>query len=190
MVRFAWTGNHAFVFTDYYRFNGPDPALGTTQVQLPDSPQWDEGNCIGYCFLYSREVRGRIGDHDLSTRLVEDYGYWIRISQLFPLAHLNEPLYLARFHGRSPYATRYREVGLLDLLLRLQYGLLDRPEVGPPFLNLIATKRGRLRRVRMAFLRPLLGARVDRLLKGFQAGQVDLAATRARLPMILQRWPI
>jgi glycosyltransferase involved in cell wall biosynthesis len=140
MVRFAEAGHHPFVFCDYYRFHGADACLGTTLVELPDDPRLDQGNCIGYCFLYSREVRERIGDYDPNTRLAEDYDYWIRISKQFPLAHLHEPLYLTRFHDKSLRDAVFGgQAG--RFLLRLQHGLLDTRQVAGLFIDLVARRR-------------------------------------------------
>jgi glycosyltransferase involved in cell wall biosynthesis len=190
MVRGAEAGPHAFVFCDYYRFHGPDPALGTTRVTLPDQPQLDKGNCIGYCFLYSREVRDRVGDYDPNARLAEDYDYWIRVSKQFRLVHLSEPLYLTRFHENSLYATRYWEVKLVDFLLRLKHGMLDTGEVARLFLHLLASKHKRLCRVRGAVAGLLIGTRVDGILTSFQVGQVNLETTKLRLQTILHKWPV
>ncbi len=190
MVRFAQAGHHPFVFCDYYRFHGADACLGTTLVELPDDPRLDQGNCIGYCFLYSREVRKRIGDYDPNTRLAEDYDYWIRISKQFPLAHLHEPLYLTRFHDKSLYATRYSEVKLVDFLLRLKHGMLDTGQVAGLFIELVARKKKRLCRVRGAVAGYLIGTRVDGILRSFQVGQANLEATKLRLQTILHRWPV
>jgi glycosyltransferase involved in cell wall biosynthesis len=190
MVRFAEAGHHAFVFCDYYRFTGADTSLGTVRVALPDDPPLDKDNYIGYCFLYSREVRDRVGDYDPNTRLAEDYDYWIRISKQFPLTHLNEPLYLTRFHDKSLYATRYSEVKLVDFLLRLKHGLLDTGQVAGLFIELLARKKTRLCRVRGAVAGFLLGTRVEGILRSFQVGQANLEATKVRLQTILHRWPV
>lgn len=221
MVRFAQAGPHAFVFCDYYRFQGeghppvganhysPVPAScparsdssghgswGTdhgsrdlVRVELPDDPPLEQGNCIGYCFLYSRHVWERIGDYDPHARLAEDYDYWIRVSKQFPLVHLPEALYVTRFHDRSLYATRYWEVKVIDFLLRLKHGMLDTPAVARLFLHLVASKRQRLGRVRRPLACLLLGPRVERILTSFQRGQTNFEATKHRLQIILQRWP-
>ena len=190
MVRFAEAGRHPFVFCDYYRFHGADACLGTTLVELPDDPRLDQGNCIGYCFLYSREVKERVGDYDPNTRLAEDYDYWIRISKQFPLAHFHEPLYLTRFHDSSLYATRYSEVKLVDFLLRLKHGMLDTGQVAGLFIELVARKKKRLCRVRGAVAGYLIGTHVNGILRSFQVGQANLEATKMRLQTILHRWPV
>ncbi len=190
MVRFAEAGHHAFVFCDYYRFHGADTSGGTVRITLPDDPPLDRDNYIGYCFLYSRQVRDRIGDYDPNTRLAEDYDYWIRVSKQFRLAHLSEPLYLTRFHDRSLYATRYSEVKLVDFLLRLKHGLLDTRQVARLFIELLARKKARLCRVRGAVARLLLGPHIYGILRNFQIGQANLEATKLRLQTILHRWPV
>ncbi|OHB63073.1 MAG: hypothetical protein A2Y76_04955 [Planctomycetes bacterium RBG_13_60_9] len=190
MVRFSQAGDHAFVFADYYRFKGEDASLGTTLTRLPDDPPLNKGNCIGYCFLYSREVRDRIGDYDPGAQLVEDYDYWIRVSKQFRLAHLNEALYLARFHDESLYAKRYWEIKVIDFLLRLRHGLLDAAEATRLFTDLAATKGKRFRRVRKNVAALLLSTSAGSVFRDYQQGQTGLQAAKSRLQSILERWPL
>lgn len=60
-----------------------------------------EGNHIGACFMYRREVAEAVGDYAEETFLAEDYDYWVRIGLKFKLYHLEEVLYDYRVHDRS-----------------------------------------------------------------------------------------
>jgi glycosyltransferase involved in cell wall biosynthesis len=56
---------------------------------------------IGACFLYRREVYESIGGYAEDLFLVEDWDYWLRIAEKFPLHVLPDDLYLYRLHGAS-----------------------------------------------------------------------------------------
>jgi glycosyltransferase involved in cell wall biosynthesis len=56
---------------------------------------------VGACFLYRREVYDTIGGYDPDLFLVEDWDYWMRVSERFRLRVLDDDLYLYRDHGES-----------------------------------------------------------------------------------------
>ena len=56
---------------------------------------------VGACFLYRREVYESIGGYDEEMFLVEDWDYWMRVSERFRLRVLDDDLYLYRDHGDS-----------------------------------------------------------------------------------------
>ena len=58
-------------------------------------------NCVGACFLYTREVYRDIGDYSRAAVLVEDYDYWVRVSKRFRMQRLFAPLYYYRHHAGS-----------------------------------------------------------------------------------------
>lgn len=74
-------------------------------------------NCIGACFLYTKECRTKIGEYNLERILVEDYDYWLRIAQYYGVGHIEEFLYEYRIHPNSLSSTKMYEVGkrLADL---------------------------------------------------------------------------
>jgi hypothetical protein len=49
-------------------------------------------NVIGCCFLYRREVAAKVGDYNPDVELVEDYDYWLRLSRVGKLVHLDRLL--------------------------------------------------------------------------------------------------
>lgn len=68
------------------------------------------GNYIGACFLYSKEVYNEIGNYDPDMYLAEDYDYWIRIHEKFPMIHIPENLYIYKDHKESLSRTRRLKV--------------------------------------------------------------------------------
>lgn len=77
---------------------------GRTQeldVLPPDHLRTQPWNGIYACFLYRRAVYEAIGEYDPSTRLVEDYDYWLRIAERYEIAPLHRRLYYYRQHAGS-----------------------------------------------------------------------------------------
>lgn len=58
-------------------------------------------NYIGACFLYNQKVAEITGSYDELYKLVEDYDYWLRIAENFPLFHINEALYVVTDHYKT-----------------------------------------------------------------------------------------
>lgn len=67
-------------------------------------------DCVGASFMYRREVLDKVGEYDPDMFLVEDYEYWIRISEQFKIGHLNKNLYTYRMHGGSLTGTRKNDI--------------------------------------------------------------------------------
>ncbi len=86
---------------------------------------------IGACFLYRREILDTVGEYDPDMILVEDYDYWLRISQKYPILHVPKCVYQYRFHGNSLTVTKQREVAFQRHRLRLRKldFLLERADV-------------------------------------------------------------
>lgn len=59
-------------------------------------------NFIGPCFMYRKTVYDVLGAYD-PVQGIEDYDYWMRVNDLFRLAHLSsdDRLYEYRVHGNS-----------------------------------------------------------------------------------------
>jgi glycosyltransferase involved in cell wall biosynthesis len=58
-------------------------------------------NPVGASFLYRREVYESVGDYSAELFLVEDWDYWIRIAEKFPVRLLPEIVYKYRIHDDS-----------------------------------------------------------------------------------------
>lgn len=76
------------------KLGGPAWGGGAPEMLAYRSP-------IGACFLYRREVYETIGGYAEDLFLVEDWEYWIRIAEKFPVWVHNEDLYLYRLHNQS-----------------------------------------------------------------------------------------
>lgn len=77
-------------------------------------------NIVGASFLYTHKVYEDIGDYDTDRFLMEDYDYWLRISQKYTIKYIPEVLYEYRQHGNSLTESRNRQVleGKVKLLER------------------------------------------------------------------------
>ena len=68
-------------------------------------------NYVGACFMYRREVMETVGEYDPQLLGVEDYDYWLRILKHYgTIGHLDEYLYVYRFHGRSLTSTKAKTI--------------------------------------------------------------------------------
>lgn len=88
-----------FVYADYWEIDETGK-VGVRKYLCPPDKLL-ETNCVGACFLYRRRVYQVIGDYDPAARLVEDWEYWLRVSQRFRMEHISEPLYYYRVHPQS-----------------------------------------------------------------------------------------
>ncbi len=82
----------------------------TTTTRVGDADMLIFQNVIGACFLYRETVAKTIGEYRTDLFLIEDYDYWIRISEHFYIAFLHEILYEYRRHTDSLSLTRMNEV--------------------------------------------------------------------------------
>jgi hypothetical protein len=91
----------SFVYTSMHIID--DTASGRHPLMWPALPpaRLREQNCVGGCFLYTREVYREVGDYNAATVLVEDYDYWVRVSKRFRMQRLVAPLYHYRHHAGS-----------------------------------------------------------------------------------------
>lgn len=67
-------------------------------------------NCVGACFMYTREVYEEIGDYDDTKFYSEDYDYWFRVFAKFPVYQVKRVLYQYRNHSQSLSNTLHDEV--------------------------------------------------------------------------------
>lgn len=96
------------VYCDYDWIDESGKALKQHGV-LPAQRLW-EGNCVGACFLYRREMGLCLGAYAQDLFLAEDYDYWLRAAARFNIQPLHESLYEYRFHSGSLSETRKNEI--------------------------------------------------------------------------------
>ena len=67
------------------------------------APPWKiiRQNCVGPCFLYSRQIYNQLGQYNPEAILAEDYDYWLRVHKHFKMARINKELYYYRLHPES-----------------------------------------------------------------------------------------
>lgn len=63
-------------------------------------------NIVGACFLYTRDVYNEVGEYNTDLFMIEDYDYWVRIYNKFPIKYIPQSLYEYRTHGGSLTAQR------------------------------------------------------------------------------------
>ena len=93
-----------------YEVHHPDP-----QLYLPLY------NCVCYAFMYRREVLETVGDYDTSLFLVEDYDYWVRIWQKYPVGKIYKVLYFTGVGDDTLTLSRKKEIAEKLLEMRLRY---------------------------------------------------------------------
>jgi glycosyltransferase involved in cell wall biosynthesis len=87
-----------FVYSDYWLIDEKGETIRRVEAGPPEHLR---ERCAITSFLYRREVYEQVGDYDPALFRIEDYEYWLRISQRFALAWYPEPLYYYRRHPSS-----------------------------------------------------------------------------------------
>lgn len=95
----------------------------TGEPDIPFTPDsiWLQ-DYVGACFMYRRQVLDRVGEYDTDKFLVEDYDYWLRISdEMGDIRRIPQVLYKYRRHSGSLTETRRRDVSYQRARLRIKY---------------------------------------------------------------------
>jgi O-antigen biosynthesis protein len=126
----------AMVYADYLAIDDRgaplrDPSFRAPNRRTPDAPEIHlprtteilntvNDNFIGPCFMYRGWVGRLLGEYDPEFLGVEDWDYWMRINDLFRIAHLgsDETLYQYRVHDNS-ISGRAVELRIAERALRL-----------------------------------------------------------------------
>lgn len=180
MLAFMRRKKCSFVYSDYYQFKNENPSQ-MTLMKSPDDLTLTVRNIIGACFMYSKEVMTNVGDYDPSAELAEDYDYWIRVSKKFTMCHLGEPLYFYRVHDESLYESRYYEVNVVDVLVRLKNGISDLNDVTNLLINLLARKRGGYLRLNKALAVILYSKGIKNILRDFNENKISFKNAKLKL---------
>ena len=99
MVTFLERGETDFVYARATAIDDEGRIIGEIVPRAPENLVLD--NCIGPCFLYTREVMEKTGPYDPSMILTEDYDYWIRVFKRFRMMRIDHDLYLYRHHSTT-----------------------------------------------------------------------------------------
>lgn len=133
-----------------YEVHHPDP-----QLYLPLY------NCVCYAFMYRREVLEIVGDYDTTLFLVEDYDYWVRIWQKYPVGKIYEVLYYTGVGDDTLTLSRKKEIAQKLVEMRLRYfsdfdsALVEHSDLQQKLYNSIADNLHGMPRLRFTFQRNL-----------------------------------
>ncbi len=107
------------VYCDYQQIDDAGEYLGLCRRRPPS--EIERANVIGACFMYRRSVAEQIGQYDPNAFLAEDYDYWLRISKVAPLAHLEATPYKYRLHEASLTSLREAEAEIQAAKVRTKH---------------------------------------------------------------------
>lgn len=133
-----------------YEVHHPDP-----QLHLPLY------NCVCYAFMYRREILETVGNYDTTLFLVEDYDYWVRIWQKYPVGKIYKVLYYTGVGDDTLTLSRKKEIAEKLLEMRLRYftdfdqALCGHSELQRRLYNSMADNMHGLPRVRFTAARGL-----------------------------------
>lgn len=131
-----------------YEVHHPDP-----QLHLPLF------NCVCYAFMYRREVLETVGDYDTTLFLVEDYDYWVRIWQKYPVGKIYKVLYYTGVGDDTLTLSRKKEIAQKLVEMRLRYfdsfndALSSHPDLQRKFYISIANNLHGIPRLKFTFQR-------------------------------------
>ena len=131
-----------------YEVHHPDP-----QLHLPLF------TCVCYAFMYRREVLETVGDYDTTLFLVEDYDYWVRIWQKYPVGKIYKVLYYTGVGDDTLTLSRKKEIAEKLVEMRLRYfsdfykALIGHSDLQRRLYNSIADNMHGLSRLRFTFKR-------------------------------------
>lgn len=97
-----------FVYADLSVINDSGEII--SEAKQPEPPEIRFYNMMGACFMYRRELAENVGEYDPATFLAEDYDYWLRCYKYTNFLHINENLYIYRWHEKSLSITKRKDV--------------------------------------------------------------------------------
>ncbi|MGZ3689578.1 MAG: glycosyltransferase family 2 protein [Bdellovibrionota bacterium] len=104
------------VYTDFSEID--EEGKITKAIRVRESRRLLSGNCVRASFLYRAEAAKLVGNYREDLFLAEDWDYWLRIVERFPVRALHEDCYLYRWHARSLSLSRAAQVrGVCERLL-------------------------------------------------------------------------
>ena len=99
MLVFAINQNSAFVYANCEVIDDANNIVGFLKAKNPENLFFE--NCVGACFLYSKEFVEKVGNYNPERIYLEDYDYWLRGLSKFKLTPLNKNLYKYRLHKNN-----------------------------------------------------------------------------------------
>ena len=118
MYQFIKNNNCGLVYCDMSIIDENNTIIG---YQKKEKNSLYFNNCIGACFLYSKEVLKEVGTYNENLFLVEDYEYWLRISEKYNIKRIPRVLYKYRIHSKSLTGTRLMDIKKALYKMRIQY---------------------------------------------------------------------
>ena len=103
------SNNAKFVYASYNTIDENDTVTDHYIVPSNTRNIIVGSNCIGACFMYTREVYEKIGDYDTDLFLTEDFDYWQRIIAKFETVSISEILYDYRKHAANLTSTMKKD---------------------------------------------------------------------------------
>jgi len=185
MLTFLGNRKCQFVYCDFYRFDGKNPGT-LRKVTLPDIPVLKKHNDIGSCFLYSKKIKETIGSYDNDVTLAEDYDYWIRVSKKFALCHLAESLYFYREHAESLSFSRFHEIEVSAVLVRIKNNVLEIESAIDSVIVLIAKKYPGRFRINKILAKIIFSGKIRKELIDFARERSSFEAVRIKLKKFLR----
>ncbi len=89
------------------------------QPEPPDAVR--NGNGVGLCVMWRREVWTAVGGFDASYDTAEDYEYWSRVAEKFPLVHCREAPIIVQYHTSMGSFQRRARQELATARVRARY---------------------------------------------------------------------
>ena len=91
----------SFVYTSMHIIDEDGSGMHSSVRQALPPAQLRVQNCVGGCFLYTRDVCREVGEYSAAAVLVEDYDYWVRVAKRFRMQRLVASPYYYRHHAGS-----------------------------------------------------------------------------------------
>lgn len=176
-----------FVYCNFYKFNESGHS-DQKIIELSGQSDLKYSNNIGPCFLYSKEVKETIGEYDTETMLAEDYDYWIRVSKKYPMCHLKKELYHYRIHEKSLFSTRYKEIQIVALLVRIKNDIISTEEGTDLFINTVAKFEGNYR-LNKYICNIFVLRNIETILKDYKSKKISFAEAKKELRKVIEKIP-
>lgn len=96
------------VYSNYIKINEDDDYLSEVICKSVENILF--GNCIGACFLYTKEIFFKVGGYNENYFLVEDYDFWLKASLVGSFYHLNMVLMAYRKHEYSLTSQIFKDI--------------------------------------------------------------------------------